>query len=560
MALMARSYLVLWLVTSQVALALDNGLARTPPMGWANWNAFGCNYTSATIRTMADALVSTGMRDVGYDTIIIQECITIAGHRNAQGVPLPDPNKFPEGMKALVDYIHSKGLKAGIYTDVGVETCAGYEGSYNHEAIDAQTYASWGIDFVEEDSCHHPTYANSTLIPYRDLYARMRDALNATKHPFVFYACVQGQDQVQDWGPMTANLWRTTGDICSPGHANWDRMLQNFDGNAQYPTVAGPGGWQDPDMLVVGMNGLSPLEWRSHFSLWSISAAPLWSAPDLSKLDLTTLDIFLNKAVVAVDQDQLGIQGTRRSSWSVPAVPFNITDGTPLQAVDREGQAGNMVTYSKSNGSLVIAGTCFSVENCGQGDGDAIVAFHCVANPSSSSCPANQAFDLIGVGGGVQLRSRWSQKCLELDGRSAALVQQACLNGTKAVGTTQVFQWTSQQQLCLKTHPDTCVGFDLPVAQAGEVWARPLVADRGQAARAAVFFNRDSQASQAITVTMGSLDLDPSQQATIVDLWPAYGDGCLFNGTACVITMSSHSNITAIVQPHGALMVKVVQD
>lgn len=134
--------------------------------------------------------------------------------------------------------------QAGIYTDVGPQTCAGYVGSFGHEAQDAATFAAWGLDFVEEDSCHHPAYPNGTLIPYRDLYARMRDGLNATGRPIVFYACVQGQDAVQTWGPATANLWRTTGDICAPGKASWASMLRNFYDNAQYPNVTGPGQWQ----------------------------------------------------------------------------------------------------------------------------------------------------------------------------------------------------------------------------------------------------------------------------------------------------------------------------
>ena len=215
--------------------------------GWANWNYFGCDYNATTIRDTADQLVALGLRDVGYNTIIIQECITPAGHRDPKtGEPIPDPVKFPNGIDGLVDYIHSKGLKAGIYTDVGPETCAGYEGSYGHETIDAQTYAKWGLDFVEEDACHH----NASMPPYSALYARMRDALNATGRPIEFYACVWGGDNVYEWGPKTANLWRTTGDILPRGGpglgppASWGNVMSNFRGNTLHPNATMPGAWQ----------------------------------------------------------------------------------------------------------------------------------------------------------------------------------------------------------------------------------------------------------------------------------------------------------------------------
>jgi len=301
----------LFIISFRIAIALDNGLALTPPMGFANWNGFGCNYDDATIRGIADALVSTGMKDVGYNIIIIQECITPAGHRDANGVPQPDPKKFPYGMKNLVDYIHSKGLKAGIYTDVGPYTCAKYEGSYNHEKVDADTYASWGIDFVEEDACNKPSEYT-----YQQLYGRMRDALNSTGRPIIFYACVWGQEQVWTWGTPTANLWRTTGDICPPGQASWQGVVNNFYGNALHPAVSGPGHWQDPDMLVVGMPGLTVVEYQTHFSLWAISAAPLWAGIDIRTMSSEVKNIFLNTEVIMVDQDPLGFAGQKiPSTW-----------------------------------------------------------------------------------------------------------------------------------------------------------------------------------------------------------------------------------------------------
>jgi hypothetical protein len=308
---MARypSPLLLLLLACSVA-ALDNGRALLPPMGFANWNGFQCNYNDSTFRVQADALDSLGLAKAGFRTMIIQECITAAGHRDARGVLQPDPARFPHGVKGLCDYIHSKGLECGIYTDVGPRTCAGYEGSYGHEDLDAQTFASWGVDFVEEDSCNHQDIKPYT--PYSTLYGRMRDALNKTGRPMTFYMCVQGQEDVFKWGRRTGNLWRTTMDICAPNHATWGKMLQNFYGNAHYPNVTAPGALQDPDMLIVGMpidgqlNNHTRVQWRSHLSLWAMSAAPLWIGVDMTRLPPGALEVLTNSGVLAVDQDPLG--------------------------------------------------------------------------------------------------------------------------------------------------------------------------------------------------------------------------------------------------------------
>jgi hypothetical protein len=272
------------------------------------------------------------------------------------------------------------------------------------------------------------------------------------------------------------------------------------------------------------------------------------------------LAVFLNKAVIAVDQDVLGVQGTHRASWAVAAVPAHIADNTMLQGVDRASQDGNAIAYAAGNGTLQMADVCFSVDTCGRGDGVPIIAYHCVTDSNASSCPANQAFDLISTSGGMQVRSRWSQKCLELDGHTAQLMQQSCLNSSHVAGSTQEFGMSDDPRLCLVSHPDTCVGIALAVTQVGEVWARPLAAASKQA-RAVLFFNRDSQTAQAITVTLSSLDLQQSSPAQAIDLWPAYSDGCLL-GTdmaTCVTNMTAYDNITAVVQPHGVLMVTVQQ-
>lgn len=223
---------------------------------------------------------------------------------------MPDEQKFPYGMKSLVDYIHSKGLLAGIYTDVGDRTCMSYEGSFNHEIIDAVTYAKWGIDFIEVDACFLP--ANHT---YPELYARMRDAIlhvhKTTGHKMILYMCSSAPvafDTVHIWGPHTGNVWRTTPDLLVPGKPDWNRMLRNFRGNAKYPKSQGPGiGWQDPDMTEVGIPGFSVIEWQTHFSMWAMVAAPLWIGADLRVIPKAALEILSNKEVIAIDQDAKGL-------------------------------------------------------------------------------------------------------------------------------------------------------------------------------------------------------------------------------------------------------------
>jgi alpha-galactosidase len=278
-------------------------LAPTPPMGWASWNHFFCDYNDQTIRDQADALVSTGMRDLGYRYVLIQECI--APGRNTSGELVVDPVRFPDGMKALVDYIHARGLKAGIYTDVGPYTCnpkPRYQGSYGHEDQDAGTFASWGMDLVEMDYCNRvPGHTG------REVYERMAAAIQKTHRPMLFYICSWGNEDPWTWAQGKAQLWRTTGDI-SPrkDHVEWASVVENFRLNARHAAFSAPNNWNDPDMLEVGNPGLNTIEVQSHFSMWAISAAPLWAGNDLTQMDAATKGIYTNAEVIAVDQDPLG--------------------------------------------------------------------------------------------------------------------------------------------------------------------------------------------------------------------------------------------------------------
>jgi len=284
-------------VAHQPARPLDNKLARTPPMGWNSWNHFGCDVSGQLIRETADAMAKSGMRDAGYQYLVIDDCWQVA--RDAAGRLVADSVRFPGGMKPLAEYVHSKGLKFGLYTDAGRQTCQRRPGTYGSEEIDARTFAEWGVDYVKEDWC------NSEGLDGPTQYAKFRDALAKAGRPIVFSICEWGSNRPWEWGPRTGNLWRTTGDIGD----RWASMIALLDLNAQYALAASPGAWNDPDMLEVGNGGMTEDEYRAHFSLWALMAAPLMAGNDVRTMAASTRDILLNKEVVAVDQDSLGVQG-----------------------------------------------------------------------------------------------------------------------------------------------------------------------------------------------------------------------------------------------------------
>jgi alpha-galactosidase len=288
-------------------------IALTPPMGWNSWNHFACDVSEALIRETADAVVSSGMRDAGYKYVVIDDCWQVS--RDPSGTIVADPQRFPHGIKALADYVHSKGLKFGIYTDAGTKTCQGRPGTLGFEERDAQTYARWGVDYVKEDWC------NADKLDARTQYTKFRRALDRTGRPIVLSICEWGVNQPWDWAPRVGNLWRTTDDISD----NWASMLSNLDQSAQHSSVAHPGAWNDPDMLEIGNGGMTADEYRAHMSLWAMQAAPLIAGNDLRTMSAETKSILTNAEVIAVDQDSLGAQGTLVSSgppdrqvWSKP--------------------------------------------------------------------------------------------------------------------------------------------------------------------------------------------------------------------------------------------------
>jgi alpha-galactosidase len=327
-------------------------LAQTPPMGWNSWNHFSRNVTQKDVMDAADALVKSGMRDAGYIYVNVDD--TWEGERDASGA-LHSNAKFPD-MKALGNYLHARGLKFGIYSGPGALTCGKFAASLGHEQQDARLYASWGVDLLKYDLCSYkkemetaaaehpgdPDFPNRMM---RNAYAKMRSALDATGRPIVFSLCQYGWDHVWTWGEQEVggNLWRTTDDIKD----SWWRMSAIGFSQAGLARFAGPGHWNDPDMLEVGNGGMNADEYRTHMTLWAMLAAPLIAGNDLTKMDDTAKSILMNKAVIAIDQDVLGKQGDRLRAqgphevWTKP-----LSGGALAVALFNRGEDMEPITIS----------------------------------------------------------------------------------------------------------------------------------------------------------------------------------------------------------------------
>jgi alpha-galactosidase len=295
------------------AHALDNGLAKTPPMGWNSWNKFACaGLNEKVVRETADTMVANGMKDAGYEYVNLDDCWQTS--RDENGNIVADATRFPSGIKALADYVHSKGLKIGLYTDVGTMTCAKRPGSVGHEYQDAMQYAKWGIDYLKEDWCN-TLPGQSAESSYTLMRNALAEATAKTGRPILFSLCEWGANKPWLWAGPIGNMWRATDDIqdCWDCKKSWggNGVTQILDMLAPIYSYAGPGHWNDPDMLEVGNGGMTTEEYRSHFSLWALLAAPLLAGNDIANMSADTKSILLNKEVIAIDQDAMGIQGHR---------------------------------------------------------------------------------------------------------------------------------------------------------------------------------------------------------------------------------------------------------
>ncbi|KAF2312547.1 hypothetical protein GH714_035032 [Hevea brasiliensis] len=314
---------------------LANGLGLTPPMGWNSWNHFHCDIEEQLIRETADAMVSTGLAALGYHYINLDDCWAEL-NRDSQGNLVPRASTFPSGIKALADYVHKKGLKLGIYSDAGTQTCSKtMPGSLGHEEQDAKAFASWGIDYLKYDNCNNDGTSPKVRYPV------MSKALLNSGRPIFFSLCEWGQEDPATWASGIGNSWRTTGDISD----KWESMISRADENDKWASHAGPGGWNDPDMLEVGNGGMETEEYRSHFSIWALAKAPLLIGCDVRSMSNETYEILSNKEVIAVNQDKLGVQGKKVKKdgdlevWSGP-----LSDGKVAVVLWNRGSSKATVT------------------------------------------------------------------------------------------------------------------------------------------------------------------------------------------------------------------------
>jgi alpha-galactosidase len=437
---------VIALTWAPPASALGNGLALTPPMGWNDWNAYGCNVSEQLVEQTALAMHDDGMQAAGYQYVNIDDC-WMSSSRDASGNLVANPAKFPDGIAAVASYVHSLGLKLGIYEDAGTATCQGYPGSYGHEQQDASLFAAWGVDYLKYDWCNVPFGSfpgQSHQQVAQALYTRMSNALQATGRPIVFSMCNGWDSSVQPWtwAAPVSNLWRTTTDI----QPNFSSMLSNFHVNVNLAADAGPGAWNDPDMLEIG-NGMSATEDASEFSLWAEMAAPLIEGSNLTSASSATLSILTNKAVIAVDQDSLGKQGTEvSSSGGLDVLAKPLANGDVSVALFNE--TGSAATISTTAAAIGKTGSAsYTLTNLWTG------ATSATAGTISASVPAHGTVmyrvaggSSGGTGSSGEIHAAGAGKCLDVPNLSQ-------VNGTQLEiwdcngGSNQIWTYTSSRQL-----------------------------------------------------------------------------------------------------------------
>jgi alpha-galactosidase len=510
---------LLFLALVSLGSALNNGLGLTPQMGWNSWNHFHCDINENLIKQTAYAIANSPLKAAGYDYVNMDDCWAYS--RNSSGFVQPDPKDFPSGIAALAAYVHSLGLKFGLYSDAGNETCAGRPGSLGHEKDDAESYASWSVDYLKYDNCNANT-------PPEQRYPVMRDALNATGRHIFFSMCEWGVDNPATWAPAVGNSWRTTGDISD----NWESMIGNFDQNNNWAKDAAPGGWNDPDMLEVGNGGMTNTEYVTHFSLWALAKAPLLIGCDVTNLDSATLAILTNAEVIAVSQDPLGAQGAKVASYPPPAQ--NITNKSPIVANKCDGSATQQWTINPSDMTIrhVQSGLCAEIPDCNRGAA-ALELYDChVGNPNEECNSQNQQWNINSANNTIT--SALDAYCLDLYDFTGPTIQTYQCNG----GNNQ--KWT--YSTTAKTFTSQSNGFCMDVGSTGdlEVYAGPL----SDKSLVVILLNR-ALVSSSITAQWSDIGLAANTKATVRDLWLHENVGTFAN------------SYTTTVPSHGVVMVKV---
>ena len=486
---MYQQLLILSLLISST-LSLDNGLGLTPQMGWNTWNKFGCNINETLIYDSIDALVSSGLRDLGYNYMNLDDCWQKS--RDANKTIVPDAEKFPNGIKVLADYAHNKSLKFGLYSDAGNYTCQLRPGGYGYEDIDAKTYSEWGVDYLKYDNCLNGG------ISAKIRYPRMTIALMRQERPIFFSICQWGEEEIATWGRAMGNSWRTTQDIVD----RWDSMLNIIDINDQWYKYAGPGGWNDPDMLEVGNRHMTYVEYQTHFSLWAISKAPLLIGCDLTSMSNETFEILSNKEVIEINQDKLGEQGHKikitnltKSSNEEP----ELSEGF-LELVECNGKK-QQKWYIKEDGSISNNNEDFCIERItGLKKGDQIF---------SSKCSDNDEQKWIYSKEEKVIKTKEGNKCLDLYNKNDLFNSKM---GTINCNDKDSLKWEYDENEKTFMSNGKCLS-SAPQLEQTEVWAGGL----SDGNKVILLFNRASFPS-VVEIKWSELGLDV-KKAYLRDLW-----------------------------------------
>ncbi len=469
-------------------------------MGWNSWNKFGCNINEQLIYDTIDALVDTGLAKAGYNYINLDDCWQ--SDRNEDGIIVPDPVAFPNGIKPLADYAHSRGLLFGLYSDAGFKTCAGRPGSLGYEEIDAKTYEEWGVDYLKYDNCN----TDGTDPEVR--YPVMRDALLNISRPIFYSMCEWGVNDPATWAKNVSNSWRTTGDITD----NWNSMMTIIDINDKWADYAGPGGWNDPDMLEVGNGKMTTEEYKVHFGLWALSKAPLLIGCDITAMSNETFDILTNPEVIAVNQDPLGIQGKKIETKQGDTDPDRyLKERTNLVVKDCDGSKRQKWRIDDDGSIRSIDGEiCVEIPNCNVSKIPAqLQSAPChIGDKSYCSNSTNQLWTYTGRGFFYSaMIGAPRNHVIDVHNFVGPAVELYPYNG----GTNQIWK-LNETDNSLRTEGKRCLTPD-DGSDGLEVWAGKLVKNSW----AVILLNRKTE-NATIVARWKEIGI-PKGKATVRDLW-----------------------------------------
>ena len=506
--------------------SLDNGLGLTPQMGWNTWNKFWCGINETLIHDSIDALINSGLFEAGYNYINLDDCWQ--KYRGEDGYIIPDNDTFPHGIEPLVEYAHSKGLKFGLYSSAGNYTCQGRPGSLDFEEQDAEIYAKWNIDYLKYDNCYNRGI--SSLIRY----PKMGDCLNETGHPIFYSLCQWGQEKVATWAKDVGNSWRTTGDISD----SWNSMITIIDQNDKWYKYAGPGGWNDPDMLEVGNGGMTLTEYKTHFGLWCISKAPLLIGCDITNMSDDIKKILTNKEYIAINQDKLGEQGHKIKRTQIIYPPEYDPDvqSSQLELVDCNGKKSQK-WYINEDGSIKNnnENLCIDIPNCEKED-STVSTFGChIGGESYCDASKNQEWDYT-QDKKIQSRMEYPdgvKRCLRVEEGTLTIVETHFCNESQTWEYNETDHTLKSNGKCLSS-----------MVEATEVWAGNL----SDGEYAVLFVNRAGD-NQKVELSWDEIGFD-NKTLKLRDLWE-HKDLGEFNNSFSV-SLDSHDSLllkATIIEP-----------